>query len=57
MKRYEVRIDLQSRLYSVTAGSQEEAIERAKDLAYEEKLYDLLKWAEYGVKEIGEAEE
>lgn len=57
MKRYEVRIDLQSRLYSVTAGSQEEAIERAKDLAYEEKFYDLFKWAEYGVKEIGEDEE
>ena len=57
MKRYEVRIDLQSRLYSVTAESEQEAIDRASDLAYEEKLYDLFKWAEYGVKEIEEAEE
>lgn len=54
MKEYEVRIDLNSLIFSVIAESEAEAIDRASDIAYDQSLYDLFKRADYEVKEIGE---
>lgn len=54
MKEYEVRIDLNSLIFSVIAESEQEAIDRASDIAYDQSLYDLFKRADYEVKEIGE---
>ena len=52
MPKYEVRIDLNSITYELEADNQDEAITLSHKLALNETQYDLLKWAEYDVKEI-----
>jgi hypothetical protein len=52
MPKYEVRIDLNSITYEIEADNEEKAIEFAEEIVYDETMYDLLKWANYEVKEI-----
>jgi len=52
MPKYEVRIDLNSITYEIEADNEEKAIEFAGEIVYDETMYDLLKWANYEVKEI-----
>ena len=50
-KKYEVVILLNALRYEVEAGSEEEAIDKAKELAFKESHYDLFKWADYEIEE------
>jgi len=52
MPNYEVRISLNSITYEIEADDEDKAIEIAEENVYDETMYDLLKWADYEVKEI-----
>lgn len=52
MKKYEVRIYLNSLSYEVEAESEEKAIEYAEEIFYEETMYDLIKRADYEINEL-----
>ena len=52
MKLYRVTIDLNSVSYELEADDEEKAIEYAQECFYDEKLYDLLKWANYDINEM-----
>lgn len=54
MPKYEVRVNLNSISYEIEADSEEKAIEYAQECFSDESTYDILKWADYGVEEIGE---
>lgn len=51
MKNYNVRIDLNSVQYDVTATTEELAIELAIKKFNEEIMHDVLKWATFEIKE------
>ena len=51
IKEYEVVILLNALRYTVEAGSEEEAIDKARELANRESHYDILKWADYEIEE------
>jgi hypothetical protein len=50
MTEYNVRVDLNSINFDIEADNEDEAIEKANELAMNESLYDILKWAEYYVE-------
>ena len=52
VKKYEVRVDLNSLTYAVDAINEDKAIEKARKYAEEETHHDILKWATYGVTEM-----
>jgi hypothetical protein len=48
--KYNVRIDLNSINFDIEADSEDEAIQKASELAMEKTIYDILKWADYEVE-------
>lgn len=52
MPNYQVRINLNSISLEVEADDEDHAIELAEEIALEENMYDILKWAEYDVEEV-----
>ena len=52
MEKYNVRIDLNSITYTLEAENQDTAIELAKEFFENESHYDILKWANFEIKEI-----
>jgi disulfide oxidoreductase YuzD len=55
MPKYEVRIDLNSITYEIEADNEDKAVKFAKEIANDETMYDLLKWALYTVEEMTNA--
>jgi disulfide oxidoreductase YuzD len=55
MPKYEVRIDLNSITYEIEADNEDEAVEFAEEIVYDNTMYDLLKWADYTVEEMTNA--
>jgi hypothetical protein len=47
MDRYRITIDLNSISYELEAESESKAIEYAQECFFDEKLYDLIKWANF----------
>ena len=56
MKEYKVRVDVETIYFTTLAESEEEAINRAKDLAYDESHYSIFDQAQFQVVEEGEDE-
>lgn len=56
MALYKVTIDLNSISYEIEAENEDKAIELAQDCFYEEKSFDIIKWANYLVSELEEGE-
>ena len=54
MPKYMVQISPNSISYELEADSEKKAIEYAQECFSDESTYDILKWADYGVEEIGE---
>ena len=54
MPNYEVTIDLSSLTYEIEADTEEKAMEFAKEIVYDNTVYNLLEWADYTAKEIKE---
>jgi hypothetical protein len=50
MPKYNVRIDFNSINFDIEADNEEESIQKANELAMEENMYDILKWADYEVE-------
>lgn len=51
MPNYDVRISLNDITINVEADDEDHAIELAEEIAMEENMYDILKWADYDVEE------
>lgn len=56
MKLYRVTIDLNSISYEIEAEDESKAIDLAQECFYDEKLYDILKWADFQTEELEEGE-
>jgi hypothetical protein len=52
MTKYEVTVQLSSLVYIFEAENEDEALDRAEGYVSNESYYDLLKWADYDVKEV-----
>jgi uncharacterized OsmC-like protein len=50
MPEYNVRVDLNSMNFDIEADNEDEAIQKASELAMEKTIYDILKWADYEVE-------
>ena len=50
MTKYNVRIDLNSINFDIEAENKDEAVQKANELAMDETMYDILKWADYEVE-------
>lgn len=50
MPNYNVRISLNSISLNLDADDEDHAVEMARDIAMEENMYDILKWADYEVE-------
>lgn len=55
MKEYKVRVDVETIYFTTLADSEEEAISRAKDLAYDESHFSIFDSAEFHIVEEVEA--
>lgn len=51
MKEYEIKVELGTMYYTLEAESEESAIDQAKDLIYDEAMYNLLSGAKYTIHE------
>lgn len=52
MPNYDVRINLNSISFNIDADDEDHAVEMAHEIAMEENMYDILKWADYDVEEV-----
>jgi len=50
MPKYNVRIDFNSINFDIEADSENQAIQKANELAMDKTMYDILKWADYEVE-------
>jgi hypothetical protein len=54
MRKYRVTINLNSISYELDAENEQKATEYAQECFYDEKAYDLIKWATYEIETYDE---